>query len=94
MLVAINLKKVRDKQPIKKTKDPPKFKIGYLVLLKNHKEQNCDTKFPYNDRAYDLQDTSGHIVLEHNLGCSISQHVDAKQLRSPTKQSQAMTNHN
>ena len=28
------------------------------------------------------------------LGCTISQHVDAKQLSSPTKQSQAMTNHN
>ena len=28
------------------------------------------------------------------LGCAISQHVDAKQLSSPTKQSQAMTNHN
>ena len=27
-------------------------------------------------------------VLEHNLGCTISQHVDAKQLSSPTKQSQ------
>ena len=33
-------------------------------------------------------------VLEHNLGCAISQHVDAKQLSSPTKWSQAMTNHN
>ena len=32
-------------------------------------------------------------VLEHSLGCAISQHVDAKQLSSPTKQSQAMTNH-
>ena len=28
------------------------------------------------------------IVLEHNLGSMISQHVDAKQLSSPTKQSQ------
>ena len=27
-------------------------------------------------------------VLEHNLGCMISQHVDAKQLSSPTKWSQ------
>ena len=29
-----------------------------------------------------------HIVLEHSLGCVISQHVDAKQLSSPTKWSQ------
>ena len=28
------------------------------------------------------------IVLEHNLGCAFGQHVDAKQLSSPTKQSQ------
>ena len=33
-------------------------------------------------------------VVEHSLGCVISQHVDVKQLSSPTKQSQAMTNHN
>ena len=29
-----------------------------------------------------------HSVLEHNLGCTISQHVDAKQLSPPTKWSQ------
>ena len=33
-------------------------------------------------------------VLECNLGCVISQCVDTKQLRSPNKWSQAMTNHN
>ena len=29
-----------------------------------------------------------NIVLENNLGCKINQHVDAKQLSLPTKQSQ------
>ena len=68
MLAAINLKRVRDKQPIKKTKDPPKFKVGDLVLLKNHKKQTWDTKYMpnfhicevLNDRTYDLQDITSH----------------------------------
>ena len=34
------------------------------------------------------------VCLSTILGCMISQHVDAKQLSSPTKQSQTITNHN
>ena len=42
MLVVINLNKARNKQPIMKTKDHPKGKVGDLVLLKNHKKQIWD----------------------------------------------------
>ena len=62
----INLKRARDKQPIKKTKDSTKFK---LVLLKNHKKQTWDTKYMpnfhickvINDGIYDIQDLTGHV---------------------------------
>ena len=39
MLVALNLKRARDEQPITKTKDPSKFRIRDLVLLKNYMKQ-------------------------------------------------------
>ena len=35
-----------------------------------------------------------NIVLEHNLGCAISQCVDAKQFKSSNQAVTAMTNHN
>ena len=44
MLAAININRAREKQPIKKTKDLPKFKVTYLLLLKNHKETNLGYK--------------------------------------------------
>ena len=48
MLAAINLKRARAKQPIKKTTDPPEFKVRDLLLLKNHKKQNWNTKYMSN----------------------------------------------
>ena len=39
-LAALNSKKVRDKQPNKRTKHLPKFKVNDLILLKNYKKQN------------------------------------------------------
>ena len=38
--------------------------------------------------ASDMSDPTYTCVLEHNLGCMISQHVEAKQLSPPTKWSQ------
>ena len=40
MLVAVNLKKARDKQPSKVIKEIPKFKVSDLVLLRNHKKHS------------------------------------------------------
>ena len=45
------------------TKELPKFKVGDLVLMKNHKNQTWDAKYlpnfrickTMNDRAYDLK---------------------------------------
>ena len=42
----------------------------------------------FSIQVFSIIITSLCIVLEHNLGCAISQHVDAQQLSSPTKQSQ------
>ena len=69
MLAAVNLKRARERQPRKTTIEIPKFKVGDLVLLKNHKEQIWDTIYIpnlrifkcINDRANDLQHPSGHV---------------------------------
>ena len=69
MLAVINIKKGVDRQPINKTKDPSKFKIRDLLLFKVSQEKNLGYKIFSNfsdykvigDRAYDLQDTIGHI---------------------------------
>ena len=69
ILVEINLERIRDKILRMKKKDLPKFKVRDLVLLKNHK-QNWDVKYRpnfqicivINDRAYKLQDPSGHVT--------------------------------
>ena len=68
MLVAINFERAGGKQPTRNTKDFPNFKVGDLVLLKNHKKQNWDAKYMVNfhickiinDRVSDLQDLTGH----------------------------------
>ena len=69
MLPAGNLTRARDRQPTKKTKDLPRFKIRGLLLLKNHKKHNWDAKYMPNfhickvisDRANDLQDPTDHV---------------------------------
>ena len=48
MLVAINLKRPKDRQPSKNTTDLPKFKGGDLVLLKNHKNHILDAMYMPN----------------------------------------------
>ena len=61
MLVAVNIKRVRDSQPSKRMKE--------LVLLNNNKKQNWDAKDTpnfrvckvINDKAYDLQNPTGHV---------------------------------
>ena len=71
ILVAVNCKKARDKQPIKEDKrsPPPKFKVRDIVLIKNHKQTSLGYKIyaqllymqVINDRAYALQDPTGHV---------------------------------
>ena len=72
MLAAVNLKKARDRQPKKVTNIFPNFKVSGLVLLRNHKNHTpWDARYMssyhickvINDRAYDLQDFSGHDKL-------------------------------
>ena len=69
LLAAINMKRARDRQPNKKTRDLSKFKVRDLVPLKNHKEQKWDAKYMPNfcickaikNRAYELQGPCGHV---------------------------------
>ena len=80
ILIEINLKRTRDRILRMKTKDLPKFKVGDLVLLKNNIKQNWDARYmPHfciwkvnNDRAYDLQDPTGHVrcaTVAHGWTC-------------------------
>ena len=71
MLAVRNLKKAIDKQNINRAKQPQKFKLRYLVHLKNHMKQTCNTKYMpnvhickgINEKAYDLQESTGHVFL-------------------------------
>ena len=50
MLDAVNLKRAKVTQPNKRTNEIPKFKVGDLVLLGNHKKQTKDAEYTYNFR--------------------------------------------
>ena len=45
LLAAVKFKRARDIQPSRMTKEIQKFKVGDLVLLRNHKKHTWDIKY-------------------------------------------------